>query len=1055
MQTKKKTITKVVDDDVNSLILKKIFFFKDVIKNTIFSVKNNNKLEILNSEDTTLCIENLNTLYKKVIEVKSVNIKTTQDIIDNLQPLNNELSSLLKTYGTYHLEDLLTICFGNNNTIDENNKDKYDVLKKYFHPISYKVINEEMKLCREKNLSCYDIKQYKQLHLKIYGVKLYVYYEKLQKGLLIYGFMDDIDIHFVDDLYVLNIKEKIFNNLPKNDIFDKNLFTDYLQTLNLSHYVIFDNEQQFYNKFVAYKKKITSIEKKSIMDCVNNFVSEDLYSKRNMLIQLLIDPLKCENVYLAYLLYDLLYNNNNTNESINIYNTFPLSTKQFFKNATKSTMQYINDLTNIDTNKIPFEQQICLMKTSESTKEKAMLKLKEVKSKTDDTNIKARQYLENLLKVPFGIYKSEPILNIMEEIRNLKNDILYEDDKNNQSKQDHQSKQETIVEIINYIKKMQVNEKKNKILSNIESVFTLEKKREQIIKNNLFIQETLKSYNIENNNKIYKNNATQFKKNIKILFDYLKTDINESDMLNIMEKIIKFQTNPNTTIEFQHYQKIISLNSKINDISKYMNNVKSTLDKIVYGHNKAKTHIEKIIAQWINGGNKSHIIGFEGPPGVGKTSLAKGLSECLKDEHGNSRPFSLIALGGDSNASTLVGHNYTYVGSTYGKIVQLLIDSKCMNPIILLDEVDKISRTESGKELIGVLIHMLDNTQNKLFEDKYFAGIQIDLSKVLFILSYNDVKSIDKVLLDRIYRIKFDSLTLDDKIVIFKNHLLPEICKNVGLEDIITFSDEALKYVIEEYTMESGVRNLKEKIFEIIGEINLNIFKNPHDHINIPIQITVDDIKTKYFKHNRGIKLQQIHHQNLVGVINCLWANSYGLGGILSVTAKFFYSSNYLSLKLTGLLDKMMEESFHLSLTNAYNLLNDNEREILNKTYNDKDKYGIHVHMGDGSIEKSGTSAGIAVTVLIYSLMTNKKIKHNFAITGEASDLNGTVGEIGALKTKIIYGIKSGVKNFIYPMENKKDFDDFIDIYKNNDIIQDINFYPISNVKEAIELIIE
>ena len=602
---------------------------------------------------------------------------------------------------------------------------------------------------------------------------------------------------------------------------------------------------------------------------------------------------------------------------------------------------------------------------------------------------------------------------------------------------------------------MQVNEKKNKILLNIESVFTLEKKREQIIKNNLFIQETLKSYNIENNIKIYKNNATQFKKNIKILFDYLKTDINESNMLTIMEKIIKFQTNPNTIIEFQHYQKIISLNSKINDISKYMNNVKSTLDKIVYGHNKAKTHIEKIIAQWINGGNKSHIIGFEGPPGVGKTSLAKGLSECLKDEHGNSRPFSLIALGGDSNASTLVGHNYTYVGSTYGKIVQLLIDSKCMNPIILLDEVDKISRTESGKELIGVLIHMLDNTQNKLFEDKYFAGIQIDLSKVLFILSYNDVKSIDKVLLDRIYRIKFDSLTLDDKIVIFKNHLLPEICKNVGLEDIITFSDEALKYVIEEYTMESGVRNLKEKIFEIIGEINLNIFKNPYEHINIPIQITVDDIKTKYFKHNREIKLQQIHHQNLVGVINCLWANSYGLGGILSVTAKFFYSSNYLSLKLTGLLDKMMEESFHLSLTNAYNLLNDNEREILNKTYNDKDKYGIHVHMGDGSIEKSGTSAGIAVTVLIYSLMTNKKIKHNFAITGEASDLNGTVGEIGALKTKIIYGIKSGVKNFIYPMENKKDFDDFIDIYKNNDIIQDINFYPISNVKEAIELIIE
>jgi ATP-dependent Lon protease len=380
-----------------------------------------------------------------------------------------------------------------------------------------------------------------------------------------------------------------------------------------------------------------------------------------------------------------------------------------------------------------------------------------------------------------------------------------------------------------------------------------------------------------------------------------------------------------------------------------------------------------------------------------------------------------------------------------------------MNPIIYIDELDKVSKTEHGKEIIGILMHLIDSTQNTGFQDKYFSGIDLDLSKVLFILSYNNVESIDKVLLDRIHRIKFDSLLLEDKIVITKNFLLPDIYKKVGLEEMIEFPNETVKYIIEEYTIESGVRKLKEKLFEIVGEINLEILKDKNNSDwKLPINISIDDIKNKYFKDNREIRLQMIHPESKIGVINCLWANIYNIGGILSASAKFIPSNKYLELKTTGLIDKMMDESFQVSLTNAFNMISEERKNELNKKYNGKSqKYGIHLHTGDGSIEKSGTSAGIAITILIYSLLTDKKIKNNFAVTGEASDLNGKVGEIGALKTKIIYGIKSGVKNFIYPKENEKDFKEFMDNYEDKDLVKGIQFYAVSHVDEAIKLIIE
>jgi len=431
---------------------------------------------------------------------------------------------------------------------------------------------------------------------------------------------------------------------------------------------------------------------------------------------------------------------------------------------------------------------------------------------------------------------------------------------------------------------------------------------------------------------------------------------------------------------------------------------------------------------------------------------------------GVSRPFALIAIGGDANSSSLVGHSYTYVGSTWGQIVQILMDKKCMNPIILIDEVDKISRTEHGKEIIGILTHLLDTTQNEGFQDKYFSGIDLDLSKVLFILSYNDVDAIDKILLDRVHRIKFDNLSIEDKIEIANKHLLPEIYKKVGLDSMIQITPETLKFIIEEYTLEPGVRKLKEKLYEIVGEINLEIMKAdinssavPFFSVSnssklVPIMVTVDDVKNKYFKDRREIKVQKIAEESRVGSINCLYATSLGSSGILAASAKFFPATKFLELKLTGLLDQMMQESFQISLTMAYNMLTDEQKkELLTKHTTS----GIHLHMGDGSVSKSGTSAGIAITLLMYSLLSGKKIKNTFAVKGEAADLNGKVGEIGALTYKFQGGIKAGVKSFIFPKENVKDYDDFIKKYGSTDLVKGISFHQVEHIDDAIALIME
>tara|TARA_Y100000389_G_scaffold197482_1_gene232164 strand:+ start:6 stop:1583 length:1578 start_codon:yes stop_codon:yes gene_type:complete len=496
-------------------------------------------------------------------------------------------------------------------------------------------------------------------------------------------------------------------------------------------------------------------------------------------------------------------------------------------------------------------------------------------------------------------------------------------------------------------------------------------------------------------------------------------------------------------------------------IQKYMHDVSSVLEDAVHGHKKVKRQIERIIGQWITGEQSGYCFGFEGPPGVGKTSLAKhGIAKCLTEADGNYRPFAFIAIGGSSNGSTIDGHNYTYVGSTWGKIVDILIDTKCMNPIIFIDELDKISKTENGREIIGILTHLIDSTQNDAFQDKYFSGVNLDLSKALFIFSYNDVSAIDSVLLDRIHRINFEHLSIQNKLVIAHKFLLPEMYKNMGIENAVAMSDNVIEHIIEKYTCEPGVRKLKQILFEIIGEININILNNDQDNntndnnLSFPINITIDDIDKKYLSEHKEYKPKVVHSKNAVGLITGLWANSMGQGGILPIEVSLYPCANFLNLKLTGMQGDVMKESMTVAKTLAWSLMKTSMMDPLQKKMTKTKYQGIHVHVPEGATPKDGPSAGTAITTAIYSLFTKKKIRSDIAITGEIC-LQGKITAIGGLHLKILGGIRAGVKEFIFPKENMDDYEEFMKKQHHRDIAKDITFTPLETIQEVFTIVFE
>ena len=522
---------------------------------------------------------------------------------------------------------------------------------------------------------------------------------------------------------------------------------------------------------------------------------------------------------------------------------------------------------------------------------------------------------------------------------------------------------------------------------------------------------------------------------LKIPFGVYK----ENDILSFKEKFCKRINQTDSSLklfsdnDIDNYINDLMINDHSNGFisewmqykknkKQYLIDVRKILDSAVFGHKDAKIQLERLFAQWINGETKGAVLGLKGPPGTGKTSLAKnGLSKCLIDKDGTPRPFAFLPIGGSVNGSTLVGHNFTYVGSTWGRIADILMSTECMNPIIFIDEIDKVSHTEHGREIISILTHLTDSTQNDEFEDKYFAGIKLDLSKALIVLSFNDVNLIDPILRDRITIIETNALSLPEKLTIINDYMLPGICKEVGFnKNEINLSNDLIKNLIETYTNEAGVRKIKEKVVEIIRDINLNRFHN--DDYKLPHTVTEDYIK-KLFENQPKVRVKKIADEPVVGIVNGLYASSGGgLGGITKIQTIKFPSDKMLELNITGQAGDVMKESIQYALKNAFSLLSIEQQEKIIEDAHNKKAFGVHIHCPDGATPKDGPSAGLAFTLAMYSLLSGKKVDNKICMTGEI-DLYGEAGIIGGLNAKLHGAKKAGCTLALIPDDNVEDLD--------------------------------
>jgi len=378
--------------------------------------------------------------------------------------------------------------------------------------------------------------------------------------------------------------------------------------------------------------------------------------------------------------------------------------------------------------------------------------------------------------------------------------------------------------IIDMIQKSILNY--NKIKSNVENIEeTLDEEEEKYYK----------SLSIEDRNRLsnlYTKIITTENSSVPVRFQILNADISNYIKNIALQKYDTLQNMDESTGEYNKLNNWITNLCKIpfgkyvdmpvsntspkKEIRDFLMNTKSVLNENVYGHDSAKDQIIRIVAQWIsNPKSKGNVIGIHGNPGVGKTTLIKeGICKAL------NLPFAFIPLGGAYDSSYLDGHSYTYEGSSCGKIVDVIKNSKCMNPVLYFDELDKISDSQRGQEIVNVLIHLTDPSQNSSFQDKYFSDISFDLSKCLIIFTYNNNDIIDHILKDRMIIIETKDYSNQDKVEIMRNHLIPNIKKEFNIRNVI-IDDNVINHMIERTQSEAGVRNLKRSIENIISNMNL------------------------------------------------------------------------------------------------------------------------------------------------------------------------------------------------------------------------------------------
>lgn len=912
---------------------------------------------------------------------------------------------------------------------------------------------------------------------------IYIRCTNAEKHTVFHVVLPPMTVHEIPQLSMTEWTNTLVTTRPDQECFEEATLRFFLNNYLFKMYLFSNKPEEIYLLYHGYFTWSKRQLQQSMNQIIRNFLAASLTDKFDWIYRgLLFQDVHHEWKQMVYILFDLMskyktenieYNGqqletpiiHTTWEQSHLFYWLPFPMKRLLRRSIKDNFDKSILLDSIDddpTENLPMEQRIQMMKTSDSVKRRAMTKWREVKLKSDEHSSKAKQYVEGLLKIPFGTYKEEPCLSLFHEIE--ERDELYE----------------TILRetICSYSLEQSVKWYQKQIV--------VPTRRKHLMELAVFINEACELFDLVDHPvhqqfcKYYSpmiplhvtgKRQKKIQQMIEQCIQWMLEHVKESQFVFVIHSIYCFiledpaelleQTDINPYMEspkkktimyppecFDDYHSIQNLFMKYdssaylnksplmslllheafqsknpwNEIQETMNEFHTILDNSIHGHEHPKRQLERVLGQWMRGEQVGHCFGFEGPPGVGKTSLAKyGLAKCLKDKDGQARPFSFIAMGGSTHGNTLEGHNYTYLGSTWGKLVDILMETKCMNPIIFIDELDKVSRTEQGREIIGILTHLVDPTQNSHIQDKYFNGIDIDFSKALIIFSYNDVEAIDSVLLDRIHRVKFTPLSVKEKCVIAKNYILPELRKTFGM-DLPELSNEMIKTLITTYTQEAGVRKFKEIMYEIMSEYNLESIST----CGKPAELTFERCQT-YVKERHPILIRHVKPVPY-GIVNGMWANSLGNGGVITVETTWCPSKEPLQLTLTGSQGDVMRESMTVARSVAWNMLSETAQEKLMKRHQ-----GIHVHCPEGATPKDGPSAGAAISLAMLSLMTKREVPHTIAITGELS-LNNSITAIGGLESKVFGAIRAGIKTIFYPTENERDMKTIREKYPDMDI---------------------
>lgn len=453
------------------------------------------------------------------------------------------------------------------------------------------------------------------------------------------------------------------------------------------------------------------------------------------------------------------------------------------------------------------------------------------------------------------------------------------------------------------------------------------------------------------------------------------------------------------------------------ELERYIKGVRESLDRMIYGHEDTKQLVLYFLGKWlVNQKSSGGCMSLMGPPGVGKTLFAQSISSAF------GIPMAQITLGGQNDGELLHGHGYTYSGSSPGLIVKKMVEAGKSRCILFFDELDKCSsRNGCINEIMSVLIHLTDPNMNMHFQDRFFQGIDFHLGRAFIILSYNDASNIDPILLDRLMQIDVRAFTYPEKLHIAKSYLIPDICRETGMEQNKTYiDDDIISHIVHEYTNEAGVRGLKKCTEKLLLHLNLHNLLNANDQLVLDTCDKVDTILNMN-KVSRHI----VSDKYLVGVINCLYTTPLGSSGTCVIQISPNHSTIDIESKgitVTGSVGSIMKESITCAYSAALQYLYENKTKYNINVVGDHIRsmfpYGFHVHVLDAAQKKEGPSAGAAFALCFISVITGNKLPNNVAISAEI-DVLGNLRAVGGIQQKLEGARLSQIKTVYLSKQNE------------------------------------